>query len=209
MHSLRQYFMQPAFLHCLSARQSLVWDISASLSYDLFWEIRFTPSNIWDRSFFAFTPPKSPAWFPTLRFTVNFKVCFCAFPLTASESYAPTKHITNSTLIISDCSYNSGIFQKLPGNREGVIAGETAMCVFLVWSFIFFSVLVSRPLICSVSYLLIQPTTNAKGSLSRRDNNSSTTLEDAGIHKFYWTWQIRWQAGTHSPPLEPREQGRG
>ena len=34
--------------------------------------------------------------------------------------------------------------------------------------------------------LLMQPTTNAKWSLNRRDNNSLTTLEDADSTQFYW-----------------------
>ena len=32
----------------------------------------------------------------------------------------------------------------------------------------------------------MQPTTNAKWSLNRRDNNSLTTLEDADSTQFYW-----------------------
>ena len=34
--------------------------------------------------------------------------------------------------------------------------------------------------------LLMQPTTNAKWSLNRRDNNFLTTLEDADSTQFYW-----------------------
>ena len=34
--------------------------------------------------------------------------------------------------------------------------------------------------------LLMQPTTNAKWSLNRRDNNSLTTPEDADSTQFYW-----------------------
>ena len=85
--------------------------------------------------------------------------------MTASESNAPTKHtgITNinSHLIPSNCSCIRGIFLRLSGKAEGVIADETAMCVFLVWSqFIFFSVLVSRVDLFSRVFVAIDSTYN-------------------------------------------------